>query len=882
MLTTALTRQHYVVDVAVDGLAGWELVNGFTYDLILLDVMLPKLDGISLCRRLRSQGDQTPVLLLTAQDTSTNKVIGLDAGADDYVTKPFDMQELLARMRALLRREGSTLLPILEWENLQLDPGPCEVTCNRQPIYLRPKEYDLLELFLRNPHRVFSRGAILDHLWSFEEAPGEETITAHIKGLRRHLKAAGATHDPIETVYGMGYRLREPKVSGSGEAGEAGGAGEERRDGGDGGENTLSAEALSNVQIPKSKILSGAERSHASRAINLKSISQVSPEVEQRAVAVAAGIWGQTKEKFSQRLAVVEQATEALLADTLDDELRQEAERAAHKLAGSLGMFNFDEGSKLAREIEQLLHSENPLTSLQRRRLSMLTAALGQGIQRAVKGDIPNLLQTQTTNRALRTAPLLLIVTPDQSLADALLSESKDWKLETQLALDPPAARLQVARDRPDVVLLDLLGEQETGDRKQETGDKKKKAEDRKQKTEGRRQKAVVAKQFPPPTANALIQNPKSKIQNHSTHPPPEPLPLPPPALTFLAELSAYSPPIPVLVMTDQDSLADRIKIARLGGRGFLPRSLPATQVVEAVTQALQRSRPAATRVMAVDDDSQVLIALRALLEPWGIQVVTLDDPRKFWETLEATTPDLLILDVEMPHLQGIELCQVVRNDLHWGGLPILFLTVHTDAETMRQVFEAGADDYVNKPIVGPELLTRILNRLERSRLLQAMAEKDALTGLSNRRKANQDLTHLLYIAESQQQPICLAILDIDHLQQINAQHGHAMGDEILTRLGKLLRHNFPCEDVVARWGGAEFVIGMVGMTRKNGVQRLSDGLNELAQEKFETPTGGTVRVTFSAGVVQYPEDGADLKALYQAAHTVLSQAKASGGNCIV
>ena len=561
MLTTALTRQHYVVDVAVDGQAGWELVDGFSYDLILLDVMLPKLDGISLCRRLRSQGDQTPVLLLTAQDTGANKVIGLDAGADDYVTKPFDMQELLARLRALLRREGSTLLPILEWENLQLDPGPCEVTCDGQPIYLRPKEYDLLELFLRNPHRVFSRGAILDHLWSFEEAPGEETITAHIKGLRRHLKAAGVSHDPIETVYGMGYRLREQGKLESRGAGEAEGAGEA------GGENTLSAETKSKIQNPKSKI-------------------QVSPEVEQRAVAVAAGIWGQTKEKFSQRVAVVEQATQALLADTLGNELRQEAERAAHKLAGSLGMFNFDQGSKLAREIEQLFHAEGSLNPDQRQRLSDLTAALSQDIQRAVRGEIPNLLQTQTTNRALRTAPLLLIVTPDQSLADALLAESKDWKLETQLAPDPAAARLQVSSDRPDVVLLDLLGGQETGGRRQETGDRRQKTEGRRQKVEVKNQKSEVrspksgaVKQFPTANASALIQNPKSideqseasrrVSQNPSPPPPPESLSLPPASLSFLAELSAYSPPIPVLVMTDQDSLADRIKVARLGGARF-------------------------------------------------------------------------------------------------------------------------------------------------------------------------------------------------------------------------------------------------------------------------------------------------------------------------
>lgn len=145
-LTKALTEQHYVVDVATDGETGWELAEAFVYNLILLDVVLPKLDGFSLCQRLRSQGNQTPILLLTAQDTSTSKVTGLDAGADDYLAKPFDMSEWLARMRALLRRGGASLPPLLEWRNLQLDPSTCEVTCNGQPLHLPPKEYELLEL----------------------------------------------------------------------------------------------------------------------------------------------------------------------------------------------------------------------------------------------------------------------------------------------------------------------------------------------------------------------------------------------------------------------------------------------------------------------------------------------------------------------------------------------------------------------------------------------------------------------------------------------------------------------------------------------------------------------------------------------------------------
>lgn len=203
-----LKAQNYVVESANDGQAGWDLVEAFTYDLILLDVMLPKLDGMSLCRRLRAKGYQMPVLLLTGRDTSTDKVMGLDVGADDYVVKPFDLKELGARIRALLRRGNSAFAPVLEWGKLHLDPSTCQVNYANQPLNLTPKEYALLELFLRNSRRVFKSSAILDHLWSCEDAPGEDTVKAHIKGLRKKLNSAGAPRDLIETVYGIGYRLK--------------------------------------------------------------------------------------------------------------------------------------------------------------------------------------------------------------------------------------------------------------------------------------------------------------------------------------------------------------------------------------------------------------------------------------------------------------------------------------------------------------------------------------------------------------------------------------------------------------------------------------------------------------------------------------------------
>ncbi|HYX18452.1 MAG TPA: response regulator transcription factor, partial [Nostoc sp.] len=198
-LTAVLTNQNYAVEVSTDGDAAWDLIQTYDYDLILLDVMLPKLDGISLCRQIRSSGLQMPILLLTGRDSSHDKAIGLDAGADDYVVKPFDQEELVARIRALLRRKIVTSQPVLEYGQLQLDPSSCEVTYAGKLLPLTPKEFALLELFLRNNHRVFSCDMILEHLWSYEDTPQEEAVRTHIKGLRHKLKAVGAPNDLVET-----------------------------------------------------------------------------------------------------------------------------------------------------------------------------------------------------------------------------------------------------------------------------------------------------------------------------------------------------------------------------------------------------------------------------------------------------------------------------------------------------------------------------------------------------------------------------------------------------------------------------------------------------------------------------------------------------------
>jgi len=216
ILREALSERQYVVDVARDGEEGWNWLELGKYDLLVLDVTLPKLSGTLLCQRLRraeshhpvSANATVPVLLLTARDTVIDKIDGLDAGADDYVTKPFDLGELMARIRALIRRGSSTSSVLLSWGGLQLNPSTHEASYNGQLLSLTPKEFALLELLVTHGRRVLSRSGIIERVWSLDDSPAEETVTSHIRGLRHKLKSLGAPEDFIETVHGLGYRLK--------------------------------------------------------------------------------------------------------------------------------------------------------------------------------------------------------------------------------------------------------------------------------------------------------------------------------------------------------------------------------------------------------------------------------------------------------------------------------------------------------------------------------------------------------------------------------------------------------------------------------------------------------------------------------------------------
>jgi heavy metal response regulator len=208
-LRQGLEEEGYAVDVATDGMAAEELaLGGTTYDLVVLDVMLPKRDGFAVLRTLREHRMTAPVLMLTARDSVPDRVTGLDQGADDYLTKPFAFEELLARVRVLLRRSAAQRAPVLELADLRLDPATRQVTRGARKISLTAREFALLEYFLRNAGRVLSRPMLAEHVWGIDFDPDSNVIDVYVGYLRRKVDLPGEK-PLLHTARGIGYVLRE-------------------------------------------------------------------------------------------------------------------------------------------------------------------------------------------------------------------------------------------------------------------------------------------------------------------------------------------------------------------------------------------------------------------------------------------------------------------------------------------------------------------------------------------------------------------------------------------------------------------------------------------------------------------------------------------------
>ncbi|PSB06229.1 hypothetical protein C7B62_23425 [Pleurocapsa sp. CCALA 161] len=589
-LASKLVDQRYAVDIATTGEMSWEFMLLFDFDLVVLDWMLPDIDGVELCQQIRAEGYTMPIMLLTARDRHNDKVLALDSGADDYVVKPFDFDELTARIRALLRREISISSPILEWGNLKLDPKTHEVHHKQQLLPLTPKEYGMIELFMRHPQQVFSPGAVINNLWAGEDPPGEEAVRTHIKGLRQKLKAVGLAKDTIKTVYGVGYRLKTND------------------------DNSTAETSQLNTQPPKRNA-----------------------DINQ--------IWLQFKDLAFERLASLEKLGIALAENKVTAELQAQAKSSAHKLAGSLGCFGFPEGSKIAKQFE-LFMDHNPLKPEDLEQVTKLTTSLRADLQHQPFEKIKDVLSNNIS---------LLIIdrSHDPNLDQQLITEANNHGMKTHIATDLTQAQRILERESIDALLHKIV--------------------------------------FPDGED-----------------------------LKFLEQLHQHQPNVPIVAIAESPQLLDRLNFVRRGGNLILQHPVEPLIAVKAISELIDnlgKANKVLIKVLIIDDDPQLLLSLSMSLEPWGFEITTLNKSTQFWEVLESTEPDILVLDIEMPDLNGIELCQILRSDRYWQHLPVLFLSVHQDNQTKNQAFNIGADDYICKPVTGSVLANRILNRLKRMRI---------------------------------------------------------------------------------------------------------------------------------------------------------------------
>lgn len=770
LLVTTLTAHRYTVDVATDGQTGLELASLWNYDVLILDVQLPKLDGISVCCQLRAEGNKTPILILTARNENSDIVIGLDSGADDYVVKPCDPSQLLARVRALLRRgEALTASPLLRWGVLSLNPAAAQVFYQQQQVTLSPKEYKLLELFLRHPQRIFSRSAILDHLWTAADFPTENAVTNLIKDLRRKLKAAGMTEDLIETLYSLGYRLKPAPV-----------------------------------KSPAQPAEPEAAQRHAEGILLLNQLAE------------------RFQNSLSQRLLLLEEAVQLLQTSQLSIEQRQITKEEAHRLVGVLGTYGYTEASVIARTIENLFQGDAVFQQAQIVQLTQLLTKLRQATETR---DVLVAPSKPTT-----VDPLLLVINLDAGFTTALQQEAAVWGLQVQIVQDWTGSADPPIQDAPAVILLNLEGD----------------------------------------WAGEL-------------------------GLSLLSSLKQQFPQVPILTLAKIDNLTHRIAAARLGSERYLLQPTTPTQVLEVIAQLLPQPTAAQDTVMIVDDDRDMLALLKNLLQPWNLNVICLPEAEQFWDVLTQTNPNLLLLDLKMPHYNGIELCQIVRRDAKYGDLPILVVTANARSEQIQQVFDAGADDLIYKPVVGADLVTRVLKRIERSRLRhqisylqrqqtqnwQYQSRIDALTQIANRRRFDEVLSQEWQYHSQHQSSLSLILGDVDFFKSYNDYYGHSAGDACLQQLAEAIQSSIkPTQDLVARYGGEEFGI-ILPNTAFNGAIQVAERIQQaiahlqLRNEALESP-----HVTISLGISStVPGQDRSVEDLVKAADEALYAAKRRGRN---
>ncbi|HEY9731218.1 MAG TPA: response regulator [Drouetiella sp.] len=348
-----------------------------------------------------------------------------------------------------------------------------------------------------------------------------------------------------------------------------------------------------------------------------------------------------------------------------------------------------------------------------------------------------------------------------------------------------------------------------------------------------------------------------------------------------LRELPGYEN-LPLAFISGDAFGKDRVEAAHAGASLYLDKPLQSDSLETAVQHLVAIRQGGRPRVLITDDDEFFANTVALTLRNEGMIVRTLLDPTKILDVMQDFPPDMLLLDVMMPGITGFEVCRMLRQVPRWQDLPIIFLTGQTGVDARVEAFRSGGDDYLPKPVVNEELLTRVKVRLDRSKLLKERSDKDTITGLLLRRAFSEHLTGMIAEAQRTNSGFSVCLLDVDHFKKVNDTYGHLAGDKVLAGLGQLLSRRFRVDDLRGRWGGEEFILAFRREAKETMHAAVLRVLDEFAEMTFVSDEGKEFHVSFSGGLATFPEDGESVYELLQTADRRLYEAKRAGRRRIV
>lgn len=349
---------------------------------------------------------------------------------------------------------------------------------------------------------------------------------------------------------------------------------------------------------------------------------------------------------------------------------------------------------------------------------------------------------------------------------------------------------------------------------------------------------------------------------------------------TTLSQIKSALPlPRPMVFISDLGDIQVRLKAARLGGDAFLLHPVEITQLIDQLDICTRRGKFEAFRVLIVEDCDSLAEAYSIFLKRANIETRIITNPLTCLEAIVEFQPELILLDMYMPDCTGSELAKVIRQQNSYDGVPIVFLSAEVDRSKQLDALSLGGDDFLTKPISAQHLVTAVRIRAERYRELRTHMLRDSLTGLFNHTRTEEQLIMEISRASRDAKPLTYVMIDVDHFKNINDTHGHAVGDQVLKRLARLLVQSLRKTDVIGRYGGEEFAV-VLGNTNAATAMNIMSKIRENFNNIVHHSRIGQFQVSFSAGIAEYPQFNC-AQSLHEAADKALYLCKKSGRNQI-